>query len=275
MRVYGRPPIWPRRSGSWTRSGSSCARRYRAADRRALPQQCAEPGHRIGPCSTPACPTACTAAPRFFERAPRSGALAYLRLLENPHDDTSFMRVVNFRRAAWALHAGAATGPAARGGAARCARRGERRARQRGGARTWSAFIGHGGCDAKGRPGPEPARAIIGRVLESAACWNTTATRRRARTGWRTGQAHPARPSLLNHPGASAATPWPCRSAKNERSAHAKPASQGLDPNRPLLQQPWWTPTRAGRSALAAFFTHAALEAGDNQARPGRTRCSS
>jgi DNA helicase-2/ATP-dependent DNA helicase PcrA len=33
---------------------------------------------------------------RFFERAEIKHALAYLRLLENPLDDTSFMRVVNF-----------------------------------------------------------------------------------------------------------------------------------------------------------------------------------
>ena len=33
---------------------------------------------------------------RFFERAEVKHALAYLRLIENPHDDTSFLRVVNF-----------------------------------------------------------------------------------------------------------------------------------------------------------------------------------
>lgn len=33
---------------------------------------------------------------RFFERAEIKHALAYLRLLENPHDDTSYLRVVNF-----------------------------------------------------------------------------------------------------------------------------------------------------------------------------------
>ncbi len=33
---------------------------------------------------------------RFFERAEIKHALAYLRLLESPNDDTSFMRVVNF-----------------------------------------------------------------------------------------------------------------------------------------------------------------------------------
>jgi DNA helicase-2/ATP-dependent DNA helicase PcrA len=33
---------------------------------------------------------------RFFERAEVKHALAYLRLMENPNDDTSFLRVVNF-----------------------------------------------------------------------------------------------------------------------------------------------------------------------------------
>ncbi|WP_028310124.1 UvrD-helicase domain-containing protein [Derxia gummosa] len=33
---------------------------------------------------------------RFFERAEIKHALAYLRLMENPHDDTAFLRVVNF-----------------------------------------------------------------------------------------------------------------------------------------------------------------------------------
>ena len=33
---------------------------------------------------------------RFFERAEIKHALAYLRLIENPNDDTSYLRVVNF-----------------------------------------------------------------------------------------------------------------------------------------------------------------------------------
>jgi len=33
---------------------------------------------------------------RFFERAEIKHALAYLRLMENPHDDTAFLRIVNF-----------------------------------------------------------------------------------------------------------------------------------------------------------------------------------
>jgi len=44
----------------------------------------------------PACPTGVYGGLRFFERAEIKHALAYLRLLENPNDDTSFLRVVNF-----------------------------------------------------------------------------------------------------------------------------------------------------------------------------------
>ena len=33
---------------------------------------------------------------RFFDRAEIKHALAYLRLIENPKDDTAFLRVVNF-----------------------------------------------------------------------------------------------------------------------------------------------------------------------------------
>ena len=47
---------------------------------------------------------------RFFERAEIKHALAYLRLLENPHDDTSFMRVVNFPARGIGALAGIAAG---------------------------------------------------------------------------------------------------------------------------------------------------------------------
>src|SRR3546814_20832161 len=33
---------------------------------------------------------------RFFERKEVKAALAYLRLMDNPHDDTAWLRVVNF-----------------------------------------------------------------------------------------------------------------------------------------------------------------------------------
>jgi DNA helicase-2/ATP-dependent DNA helicase PcrA len=67
----------------------------RAADRRALPQQRAEPGHREALFNA-GLPYRVYGGLRFFERAEVKHALAYLRLLENPNDDTSFLRVVNF-----------------------------------------------------------------------------------------------------------------------------------------------------------------------------------
>ena len=54
------------------------------------------------------------------------------------------------------------------------------------------------------------------------------------------------------------------------------PVSQGLDPNRPVLNEPsaeYLLPdaeTGETLSPLAAFLTHAALESGDNQAQAGQ-----
>ena len=47
-------------------------------------------------CSTPGIPYRVYGGLRFFERAEVKHALAYLRLIENANDDTSFLRVVNF-----------------------------------------------------------------------------------------------------------------------------------------------------------------------------------
>jgi DNA helicase-2/ATP-dependent DNA helicase PcrA len=50
------------------------------------------------------------------------------------------------------------------------------------------------------------------------------------------------------------------------------PASQGLDPNAPVLDEPLSPDADTGEtmSPLAAFLTHAALESGDNQAQAGQ-----
>ena len=73
----------------------------RKGNRRALPQQRAKPGDRIGPVQ---CQRALPRVrrPALFERAEIKHALAYLRLLENPNDDTSFCASSTSRRAALA-----------------------------------------------------------------------------------------------------------------------------------------------------------------------------
>ncbi|MBW8715673.1 MAG: ATP-binding domain-containing protein, partial [Variovorax paradoxus] len=50
------------------------------------------------------------------------------------------------------------------------------------------------------------------------------------------------------------------------------PASQGMDPNRPVIDEPLAPDAETGEtlSPLAAFLTHAALESGDNQAQAGQ-----
>jgi DNA helicase-2/ATP-dependent DNA helicase PcrA len=67
----------------------------RAGHRHPLPQQCAEPRHREALFNA-GMPYKVYGGLRFFERAEVKHALAYLRLIENANDDTSFLRVVNF-----------------------------------------------------------------------------------------------------------------------------------------------------------------------------------
>jgi DNA helicase-2/ATP-dependent DNA helicase PcrA len=69
---------------------------------------------------------------RFFERAEIKHALAYLRLLENPNDDTSFLRVVNFPPRGIGARSIEVLQDAARACGLLAARRRERRARQGG-----------------------------------------------------------------------------------------------------------------------------------------------
>jgi DNA helicase-2/ATP-dependent DNA helicase PcrA len=103
VRVYEAPPTWPRRSGWWTRSSSWRKERWFRAqgNRRALPQQRAKPGDRTALFNA-SVPYRVYGGLRFFERAEIKHALAYLRLLENPNDDTSFCAWSTFRRAALA-----------------------------------------------------------------------------------------------------------------------------------------------------------------------------
>ena len=96
-RATRRPAISPRRSGSSRRAQQlhrEGTPRHEIA--RALSQQRAEPGDGDARSSMPPIPYKVYGGLRFFERAEVKHALSYLRLIENPNDDTSFLRVVNF-----------------------------------------------------------------------------------------------------------------------------------------------------------------------------------
>ena len=212
---------------------------------------------------------------RFFERAEIKHALAYLRQLENPRDDTSFLRVVNFpprgigartleqlqdaARAAGTSLVDAVSSLPGRAGA------------------NLSAFVAKidvlreqtAGCT---------LREIIEQMLEtSGLIEHYRADREGADRIENLEELASAAESFVTQEGFGRdAVALPV----DEQGAAAltqSPASQGLDPDAPLLNEPMPAApplvdaaTGETLSPLAAFLTHAALEAGDNQAQAGQ-----
>ncbi|KAF1043786.1 UvrD-helicase domain-containing protein [Xylophilus sp.] len=208
---------------------------------------------------------------RFFERAEIKHALAYLRLLENPHDDTSFLRVVNFP---------------ARGIGARSVEQLQDAARTAGcslhdavGALSGKAGANLAGFVAKVDVMREqtqglPLREIIDVVLDaSGLVEHYKAEREGADRLENLAELVNAAESFVTQEGFGRdAVALPVDELRQS------PASQGLDPDRPVLDEPLEPPealapdaeTGETLSPLAAFLTHAALEAGDNQAQAGQ-----
>ncbi len=205
---------------------------------------------------------------RFFERAEIKHALAYLRLLENPHDDTSFMRVVNFpprgigartleqlqdaaRGSGCSLHDAVSSVPGKAGA-------------------NLGAFVAMVDVMREQTQGRN-LRAIIGQVLESSGLLEHYRNEKEGADRLENlDELISAAESFVTQEGFgrdAVALPIDETGAALTQS----PASQGLDPNQSLLQQPLVdTDTGETLSPLAAFLTHAALEAGDNQAQAGQ-----
>ena len=210
---------------------------------------------------------------RFFERAEIKHALAYLRLLENANDDTSFLRVVNFpprgigartieqlqdaaRVAKSSLHdaVGATTGKAGANLAAFVAKIDKMRADTQ-------------GCT---------LREIIEVVVQqSGLIEHYKAEREGADRIENLEELVNAAESFVTQEGFgrdAVALPIDELGATALRQS---PASQGLDPSLPEVNEPApdYVPPDAETgetlSPLAAFLTHAALESGDNQAQTG------
>jgi DNA helicase-2/ATP-dependent DNA helicase PcrA len=195
---------------------------------------------------------------RFFERAEVKHALAYLRLLENPNDDTSFLRVVNFpargigaRTIELLQDAARAAPPGAPDGA-----------RGRSLAQSIGAVPGKGGANLAGfveliermRAGTagQTLRQIIEHVLDASGLIEFyRADREGADRIENLEELVNAAESFVTQEGFG-------------KDAVALPA----DEQGPAVQAP---DAETGEivSPLAAFLTHAALEAGDNQAQAG------
>ncbi|QTD46719.1 UvrD-helicase domain-containing protein [Ottowia testudinis] len=210
---------------------------------------------------------------RFFERAEIKHALAYLRLLENPRDDTSFLRVVNFPP---------------RGIGARTLEQLQDAARAAGtslvdavGSLPGRAGANLGAFVAKVDVLREQTagctlREIIEQMLESSGLIeHYRADREGADRIENLEELASAAESFVTQEGFGRdAVALP---VDETAELTQSPASQGLDPDAPLLNEPLPAPplpvdadTGETLSPLAAFLTHAALEAGDNQAQAGQ-----
>ena len=213
---------------------------------------------------------------RFFERAEIKHALAYLRLLENPHDDTSFARVVNFpprgigarsievlqdaaRAAGCSLHDAVSTVPGKAGA-------------------NLGAFVALVDVLREQTQGHN-LRSIIERMLDATGLIEHYRTEKEGQDRIENLQelvnAAESFVTLEGFGRDAVALPLDEHGAPLTQS----PASQGLDVDAPLRDAPLASAavpsmvdvdTGETLSPLAAFLTHAALEAGDNQAQAGQ-----
>ncbi|MEW6466407.1 MAG: UvrD-helicase domain-containing protein [Pseudomonadota bacterium] len=217
---------------------------------------------------------------RFFERAEIKHALAYLRLIENPRDDTSFLRVVNFPP---------------RGIGARTLEQLQDVARESGCALVdaVSAVPGKAGANLgafvaridvlREQTQGRTLREIIELVLDHSGLIEHYRTEREGADRIENlEELVNAGESFVTQEGFGRdAVALPLDETRPAAGALSQsPASQGLDPDAPVLDAPLapspsapFTPdadTGETLSPLAAFLTHAALEAGDNQAQAGQ-----
>ena len=206
---------------------------------------------------------------RFFERAEIKHALAYLRLLENPADDTSFLRVVNFpprgigaRSIEQLQDAARATNVSLNDAV--------RNVTGKAGANI-GAFVAKIDVLREQTQGMS-LREIIELVLDHSGLIEHYKTEREGADRIENlEELVNAAESFVTQEGFGRdAVALPVDELAQS------PVSQGLDPNRPVLNEPsaeYLLPdaeTGETLSPLAAFLTHAALESGDNQAQAGQ-----
>mgnify|MGYP002360944670 FL=1 len=211
---------------------------------------------------------------RFFERAEIKHALAYLRLLENPQDDTSFLRVVNFP---------------ARGIGARSIEALQEEARQAGCSLLDATTLVSGAAGAKLRSfhalidvmreavAGQSLRHTIEHVLHASGLQEHYRADKEGQERLENlDELINAAESFVLQEGFgkdAIALPLDETASTAPAALTQSPASQGIDPRLPLLNQPLaGTDADTGEtlSPLQAFLVHAALEAGDNQAQAGQ-----
>ncbi len=195
---------------------------------------------------------------RFFERAEIKHALAYLRLLENPHDDTSFLRVVNFPPRGIGARSIEQLQDAAR--AAGCSLHDAVSATTGKAGANLGAFVAMVDVLREQTEGLT-LREIIDLVLDK------TGLVQHYRTEKEGADRVENLEELVNAAESFVTQEGFGRHAVALPELSQSPASQGLDATQPLLGDS--LEDGVTMSPLAAFLTHAALEAGDNQAQAG------
>ena len=212
---------------------------------------------------------------RFFERAEIKHALAYLRLLDNPHDETSFLRVVNFpprgigartieqlqdisRAAGCSLHDGVSAVPGKAGA-------------------NLGAFVAKLDVVREQTAGLT-LREIIELVLQHSGLEEHYKLEKEGQDRLENlAELVNAAESFVSQEGFgrdAVALPVDEHGAVTRATMLSQsPASQGLDVSAPVEGIAEFLPdaeTGETQSPLVAFLTHAALEAGDNQAKAGQ-----
>ena len=215
---------------------------------------------------------------RFFERAEIKHALAYLRLLENPHDDTSFSRVVNFPPRGIGARSIEVLQDAAR--AAGCSLHDAVSAVPGKAGANLGAFVAMVDVLREQTQGLN-LRGIIEQMLESTGLVEHFRTEKEGADRIENlEELVNAAESFVTHEGFgrdAVALPLDEHGTPLGQGTQS-PVSQGLDPSAPVLDEqlspavPGIVDIDTGEtlSPLAAFLTHAALEAGDNQAQAGQ-----
>jgi DNA helicase-2/ATP-dependent DNA helicase PcrA len=206
---------------------------------------------------------------RFFERAEIKHALAYLRLLENPHDDTSFMRVVNFPPRGIGLRSIEQLQDVSR--ASGCSLHDGLSAVQGKAGTKLGEFVAKLDVLREQTAGMT-LRDIIELVLQHSGLEEHYKLEKEGQDRLENlGELVNAAESFVSQEGFGRdAVALPIDELAQS------PASQGIDASQPLLDEPLPemlapdSETGETLSPLAAFLTHAALEAGDNQAKAGQ-----
>jgi DNA helicase II / ATP-dependent DNA helicase PcrA len=200
---------------------------------------------------------------RFFERAEIKHALAYLRLMENPNDDTSFLRVVNFPPRGIGARSIEQLQDAAR--AAGCSMHDAVSATTGKAGANLAAFVAMVDVLREQTEGMT-LREIIDLVLDKTGLINHYRTEKEgADRVENLEELVNAAESFVTQEGFG-------RSAVAMPQALSQsPASQGVSaaPASDLGTVGEFSEDGVIMSPLAAFLTHASLEAGDNQAQAG------